>query len=108
MCNCCVARVLPREVELVPELNRSAVGEVQSGLSGPTDWILRYIKTCLHFFECICHVAAFSHVCVLCVSVFQSYSSIPSSVCDHWLEMSPHDPLSERYAGSVECQFCHS
>ena len=41
--NCCLAGMLPGEAELV---NRSARGgKSVNALNGPTDWILRYIKT---------------------------------------------------------------
>ena len=38
--NCCMARMLPGEAELVSDLNRSARGGKVCGL---TDWMLRYI-----------------------------------------------------------------
>ena len=43
-CNCCVARMLPGEVELVPEWKGLPGGEVKIALSGNMDWMLRYIK----------------------------------------------------------------
>ena len=44
--NCCQARMLPGETELVTE-RRGLSGRAKrlNALSGPTDWILRYIKT---------------------------------------------------------------
>ena len=51
--NCCLARMLPGEAENGVGMNRSVrEGKkcVQSALSGPTDWILRYIKTTFTFF----------------------------------------------------------
>ena len=46
--NCCVARMLPGEAELVSERTGLPGGEVWSDLSGPTDSKLRYIKTYLY------------------------------------------------------------
>ena len=46
--NCCMARMLPGEAENGVGMNRS-VREGKSALSGPTDWILRYIKTSFTF-----------------------------------------------------------
>ena len=50
--NCCLARMLPGEAENGVGMNRSAREEkkCKSALSGPTDWILRYIKTTFTFF----------------------------------------------------------
>ena len=43
--NCCMARMLPGEAELVRNEHVCQGGQkVSSALSGPTDWILRYIK----------------------------------------------------------------
>ena len=44
--NCCMARMFPGEAELVSEWT-GLPGSAKSvkRLSGPTDWILRYIKT---------------------------------------------------------------
>ena len=43
--NCCMARMLPGEAENGVGMNRSVRGgKVYSALSGPTDWIMRYIK----------------------------------------------------------------
>ena len=48
--NCCLARMLPGEAELVSEwTGLSGRAKVWSALSGPTDWILRYIKTTFTF-----------------------------------------------------------
>ena len=47
---CSATRVLPWEVELVPEWTGQPGGEVLSALSGPTDWILRYLKICIYLF----------------------------------------------------------
>ena len=49
--------MLPREVELVSEWTCLPGGEVQSAFSGPTDWILRYIKTYIYPFFCFLQVA---------------------------------------------------
>ena len=48
--NCCLARMLPGEAELVSE-RTGLPGRAKSvqRLSGPTDWILRYIKTTFTF-----------------------------------------------------------
>ena len=43
-----MARMLPREVKLVSEWTGLPGGEVWSALSGPTDWILHYIKTYIY------------------------------------------------------------
>ena len=52
--NCCMARMLPGEAENGVGMNRSVRvcqgrKKVYSALSGPTDWILRYIKTTFTF-----------------------------------------------------------
>ena len=48
--NCCMARMLPGEAELISTVSEwtglpRGVQKVYCTLSGPTDWILRYIKT---------------------------------------------------------------
>ena len=50
--NCCLARMLPGEAENGTGMNISARGGGASvkRLSGPTDWILRYIKTTFTLF----------------------------------------------------------
>ena len=53
--NCCLARMLPGEAELVSECTGQP-GKAKSlkadrTLSGPTDWILRYIKTNFFFYK---------------------------------------------------------
>ena len=67
--NCCMARMLPGEAELVCHCRNEQVCQggqkVYSALSGPMDWKLRYIKTnflcvCL----CICTVYVFVYVFV--------------------------------------------
>ena len=52
--NCCMARILPGEAELVSTVSEwtglpREGQKVYSTLSGPTDWILRYIKTTFTF-----------------------------------------------------------
>ena len=48
--NCCLARILPGEAENGVGMNRSVrEGKKCEALSGPTDWILRYIKTTFTF-----------------------------------------------------------
>ena len=43
--------MLAREVELVPESTGLPEDEVENALSGPTNWILRYIKNIKYTFE---------------------------------------------------------
>ena len=71
--NCCLARMLPGEAENGVGMSRSVrEGKKCKALSGPTDWILRYIKTYLYLYMAVtdlCKGSVFGYLCLsVCLS----------------------------------------
>ena len=102
--NCCMARMLPREVCAGMNMSAREGKKVLSDLSSPTDWILHYIKHTFNFLQCV----MFLIILVYTQAIGKSWLILwltESNIYCHYSFGNIEIHLDDLYIITIECMY---